>query len=396
MPKFNITDPYTWSNASSKKQMSWKNNTIFDVDTGKNASELKMVGFIGELLGLIQGNTSKEKIAKYGVEKIIELIMDGLVIQRKDASNIVSVISEMINKETAPKLNFDILNTETWDKASIKQLVWQGQPLKMANGDPMTETEAVLFLADLIKFMGRKKELTKDYVIKVITNSLNKILQAEETPNETKASGNFDPRKTTTYQYADYNKPLVIDGISIYEYKRNEADNFIKSPKDEGNFASNVEFSLKHTPDYQLKNGEQTYLNDYIQWEVDRCNTSKKENIFGGYLFTDAMVELSADCTKEQREKIGKIMTDYRKGGMRTSRLKQLLYDEFTGVDNYSFTDVARAVDFLEEQELMASYYLDYNFDTDDEVSEFINASVYLKKYPRLKEYVIENLDIDE
>jgi hypothetical protein len=201
----------------------------------------------------------------------------------------------------------------------------------------------------------------------------------------------FDPRKTTTYQYADYNKQLVIDGIPIYRYERDAADRFIKKPVDEDNFANNIEFMLKYVPDYQLINGYQTYLNDYIQWEADRCNENRTENIFGGYLFTDAMVELSAECTKEQLEKIGKIMIDYRRGGIRTSRLKQMLYDEFTGVDNHFFTAIARAADFKEEQDLMADYYHECEFDTEAEVYEYFNNSRYLEKYPRLKEEVIKD-----
>jgi hypothetical protein len=209
--------------------------------------------------------------------------------------------------------------------------------------------------------------------------------------------GKFNPRITTTYQYADYDKQLVIDGIPIYRYERDAADRFVKNPVDEGNFASFVELRLKNAPDYQTVNGYQTYLNEYIQWEADRCNESRKKNIFGGYLFTDAMVELSRACTEEQKEKIGKIMAEYRKGGMRTSRLKQMLWDEHTGVDSYFFTDIARAADFQEEQDSMAGYYLESEFETETDALEYLNASEYLKKYPRLrekaKEDIIENIN---
>jgi len=198
----------------------------------------------------------------------------------------------------------------------------------------------------------------------------------------------FNPRIIETYQYADYNKQLVIDGILIYRYERDAADRFVKEPVDEHNFADNLEFMLKYVPDYQLKNGYQAYLNDYIQWEADRCNESRKENIFGGYLFTDAMVELCEGCTKGQKEKIGKILVEYRSGGMRTSRLRQMLWDEYTGVDNYFFTDIVRVGDFQEEQALMADYFNELEFDTETETLEYFNASGYLKKYPRLKEYL--------
>jgi hypothetical protein len=210
--------------------------------------------------------------------------------------------------------------------------------------------------------------------------------------NDMATKRKFDPRITTTYQYTDYNKQLVIDGIPIYRYERDAADRFIKKPVDEGNFVSFTEFRLKGAPDYQTVNGYQTYLNDYIQWEADRCNKNRTENIFGGYLFTDAMVELSARCTKEQKEKIGKIMVDYRKGGIRTSRLKQMLWDENTGVDNYLFTAIVRIADFQEEQDLMADYFQESEFETEAEALEYLNASKYLNKYPRLKEQVIQDV----
>jgi len=286
---------------------------------------------------------------------------------------------------------FNILETESWDMASDKQLFWQGKPLKKPNGSPMLENEAVSFLVPLIQFMGKKKQLTKEYVTKIITNTLDKVILNDEISDEPSQHGKFDPRNTTTYQYADYNKQLVIDGVPIYRYERDSSDRFIKKPIDEGNFANNLEFMIKYIPDYQLKNGYQAYLNDCIQWEADRCNENRKENIFGGYLFTDAMLELSAECSKGQKEKIGRIMVDYRKGGIRTSRLKQMLFDEYTGVDNYFFTDIVRAANFQDEQNIMAAYYHEYEFDTETEVYECFNNSQYLKKYPRLKEEVIKD-----
>lgn len=78
-------------------------------------------------------------------------------------------------------------------------------------------------------------------------------------------------------------------------------------------------------------------------------------------MFTDAMIELSSECTDKQREKIGKITRAYRKGEMPTHILKQRLWDERTDVDNYFFTDIVRAADFQEEQDIMAAYMANAN-----------------------------------
>jgi hypothetical protein len=291
---------------------------------------------------------------------------------------------------------FKITDPATWNKATNKPITWNGLMLYDKDKKPITERSLTDLFNTVWAFLEKKNPLSAEQKEKSIRTMLDKMIAAGQTDpkwadNEKKPEpkGKFDPRNTTTYQYADYDKRLIIDGIPIYRYERNKADKFIKAPVDEGNFASNLEFMIKYVPDYQLKNGYQAYLNDCIQWEADRCNENRKENIIGGYLFTDAMVELCEGCSDGQKEKIGKIMVEYRKGGMRTSRLKQLLFDEYTGVDNYFFTDIARAADFKEEQDLMLDYFCGLEFDTEEEKFEYFNSSGYLKKHPRLKAYLI-------
>jgi hypothetical protein len=347
-----------------------------------------MMSYVSDLLTNIETKSSKDEMLKYGLNTIIGLLLDKL----KD-----NVPPETTCEELASMVKgngvFDILDIGTWDKASDKQLVWQGQPLKKGDGSQASEKEMVSLLIPFIKFMGKGKEVTPDYVNKIITGTLNKMLRnGEPSPENASPKGQFDPRKTTTYQYADYNKPLIIDGISIYRYKRDESGKFVKEPVDEGNFASFVEFRLQNSPPaYLIANGYQTYLNEYIQWEADRCNENREEYTFGDYPFTDAMLELSAACTDSQKEKIGKIMCEYRSGGMRTYQLKQKLYAEYTGVDNYFFTDIVRATDFQEEQDFMADYYHECEFENETELYAYFNKSEYLKKYSRLKEHVVQN-----
>jgi hypothetical protein len=206
-------------------------------------------------------------------------------------------------------------------------------------------------------------------------------------PKEPEPKGKFDPRIMTTYQYADYKKPLIIDGIPIYQYERSENRKFIKVPVKEEHFASNVEFVMKNAENtFQVKSGYQVYINNYIQWEVDRCDERRTDHIFGGYLFTDAMMELSSYCTK-QRETIGKIMSEYRSEGFSSNIVKQRLFDENIHVDNYFFTAIARASSFQEEQELMFDYYWEIVYEKvvceeREELYEYLNSSEYLKKYP--------------
>jgi len=291
---------------------------------------------------------------------------------------------------------FKITDPATWDKATNKPISWNGTTLYDRDKNPITERSLADLFNTMWAFLEKKKPLSAEQKEKSIKTLLDRMITTGQTDpnwmdNEKKAEskGKFDPRNTTTYQYADYDKQLIIDGVPIYRYERNAAGKVVKNPIDEGNFASFAKSRLREIPAYQSVNGTQAYLNDYVQWEADRCNEKKKENIFGGYLFTDAMVELCEGCTEEQKEKIGKIMLEYRTGGMPTNRLKQRLWDEHTGVDNYFFTDIARAADFQEEQDLMAGYFQESEFDTEEETLKYYNESRYLKKYPRLKEYLI-------
>jgi hypothetical protein len=390
LTNFDISNINTWAKASSKKEFSWKGTTFSNKESYKsslNYNELEMMSYVSDLLTNIETKSSKDEMLKYGLHTVIGLLLDKL----KD-----NVPPETACEELAKLVKgndaFNILDTRTWDKASDNLLVWQGKPLKKGDGNQVSEKDMVSLLIPLIRFMGKGKELTPDYVNKIITGTLNKMpINGEPPPENTGPKGQFDPRKTTTYQYADYNKPLIIDGISIYRYKRDESGKFGKDPVDEGNFASFVEFRLQNVPAHLIINGYQTYLNEYIQWEADRCNENRREYVFGGYLFTDAMVELSAACTDKQKEKIGKIMCEYRSGGLRTHQLKQRLYYEYTGVDNYFFIDIVRAEDFQKEQDLMADYYNKYEFENETELYEYFNKSKYLEKYPRLKEYVVQN-----
>jgi hypothetical protein len=289
-----------------------------------------------------------------------------------------------------------VTDPSTWENATDKPILWNGAMIYGTDKKPITEQSVKELFKGMWAFLEKKEPMTLDQKIKSINTLLNRMVSNGATDPNCSANeelkGKFNPRIIETYQYADYDKQLIIDGIPIYRYERDSADRFIKKPVDEGNFASFVKLRLKEIPSYQNTNGSQEYLNDYIQWEVNRCNESRTENIFGGYLFTDAMVELSAECTDEQKEKIGKIMVDYRKGGIRTSRLKQMLWDGHTGVDNYFFTDIVRAADFQEEQDLMADYFQESEFESEAEALEYLNASKYLNKYPRLKNHIIQNI----
>jgi hypothetical protein len=103
------------------------------------------------------------------------------------------------------------------------------------------------------------------------------------------------------------------------------------------------------------------------------------------------MMELSAYLSDEKRTKIGRIFTNLLATDPRAYRFQQELFDQHTGVDPLFFSKTALAASFQVEQDLMAEYYHEQEFENEKEVYEYFNSSEYLKKYPRLKEKAIKD-----
>lgn len=126
-----------------------------------------------------------------------------------------------------------------------------------------------------------------------------------------------------------------------------------------------------------------------MQWYYDSCDSSK--NIYGGLKFTDGMLELSSHLSKEERKKIGTVFCELLKTDPRSYRFQQELFYTHIQVDPLFFSKTALAASFQVEQDLMADYYRECEFETEEEVYKYFNASEYLKKYPRLKEGAVKN-----
>jgi hypothetical protein len=169
---FDILYPDTWHKATDK-DFFWKGEPVTNTNTDKPVTEYQMaLHFQKQFESLAKDRsplTMREKR-----DYILQFFDQAVEDAKKN------------DEKPEPTGEFDILDTNTWDNASEKQLVWQGQPLKMANGNPLSEIEAVSFLVPLIQFMGKKKQLEKDYVKKIINNTLNKLLLNDGVPKKTK------------------------------------------------------------------------------------------------------------------------------------------------------------------------------------------------------------------
>ena len=202
-----------------------------------------------------------------------------------------------------------------------------------------------------------------------------------------KTSGKLDPRNPRTYRNAG-RKQLFIDGIPIFRYGSGENWTVARKPVTEEDFVDWIRINVKKQH-FQTPEDRQKYYRDYVQWYYDSNNMSK--NVYGGFKFTDGMLELSSHLSDEKRENIGQIFTELLRSDPRAYRFQQELFDKHTGVDPLFFAKIALAASFQVEQELLADYYHECEFGTEEEVYKYFNNSQYLKKYPCLREKAIKD-----
>ena len=198
----------------------------------------------------------------------------------------------------------------------------------------------------------------------------------------------LDPRNPRTFRNATQNQ-LYIDGKPIYRYGSGDNWTIVRKPVTEVDFVDWIRINVKkqHFP---TPEDRQNYYRDYIQWYYESNNSSV--NVFGRFKFTDGMMELSSHLPIEDKEKIGLIFTDLLQSDPRAYRFQQELFDKHIRVDPLYFSKIALAASFQVEQDLMADYFRESEFETKAEALEYLNASGYLKKYPRLKEKVIQDI----
>jgi hypothetical protein len=364
--KFNILDPETWDNAT-ENALYWKGEPAIDDSTGKPITEKEMASYFKKVFGEYE----KERPTLTNQEKAV-------------------YITDFFNKPiNSSKKVFDIMDRDTWHNASDKQLVWQGVPLFKTDGNPMPETEAASFLDIVIRFIGRNKQLSEKNITAIITKTLNKTIQNGNVGpafNEPKPLVPLDPRNPKTYRYAMGNQ-LVIDGLPIYRFGSVENWTIAKKPVTETDFVNWIKTNIRRQR-FQNPEERQQYYCDYVQWYYGSNDLSV--NVFGRFKFNDGMMELASHLSVEIKEKIGRIFSELLQSDPRAYRFQQELFDKHIEVDPLFFSKIAVAASFQAEQDLMADYYHECEFDTEAEALEYFNASEYLKKYPRLKEKIIK------
>jgi hypothetical protein len=273
-------------------------------------------------------------------------------------------------------------------------------------------------------------ELASDKVAKA-KELLNKPTNPDESNDENLTdepqNETFDPRNPETYRFAT-NKPLVIDGIAIY----NEYDDE-KEPVTEKAFVQEMSMSSKiqkktmawekaielakqdfrkrgidkpgqSTPGYDEQVNEhyqsilndsdfmltdklvKEYVNSYIKQRILECTPKVLVN-HGGYGFSEAQLEVLDGLDAKIIKQIGKILSSNESGSV----LKQKIFNSLA-IDGLWVVELRHHEPRIEEN-IMHDYYIGFDdFDSKQEVYDFFASRPYLKNRPELKQKIIEDI----
>jgi Golgi nucleoside diphosphatase len=187
---------------------------------------------------------------------------------------------------------FDILNIDTWGYASdSKEMIWNGSKLLNKDNKTFTEKDIIELARSIIKFLERNGEMiTQDKKIVTVKNLLNRMenpeyyeqLHKQEQLEKDKAipDGLFNPRDPETYKFAKHNKPLIIDGVHIFNIHY-ENDREVKETETEKGFVDVLSMMLKMHCKNPSEITAQEYIEKYIKQKVAECSPKKITN-YGG------------------------------------------------------------------------------------------------------------------
>ncbi|MDR1902991.1 MAG: hypothetical protein LBQ88_12010 [Treponema sp.] len=130
------------------------------------------------------------------------------------------------------------------------------------------------------------------------------------------------------------------------------------------------------------------------EMEKDMAEKVLLGKTYGGYTFTLAQMETVDGLPEETCEKIGKIITESLAAHKRKYQIKQDLFMSILNWDAEFFVELVRVKSFLEEKDIIFSFYHEHKnwwFKSEQEIHNFYDSSKYLNFHPRLKEEVIKD-----
>jgi len=349
-----------------------------------------------------------------------------------------------VDESLLDSMTFDILKVDTWDYASdSKEMIWNGKNIFNNEGRANTEKDVVELFCAIFNFLERNGDIVPlDKKISAIKTLLNRMENPEEyirkfeheraEHDKNIPDGKFNPRDPKTWEFAKYNKPLVIDGISIFntywengkEVKKDETEKGfvnvlshlskmklqdkaekwdaavkqaweeckrkgIENPNNTPEYVNRIEAIYQSFfENYPERNEEydQEFIEKHIKQKLAECSPKKLVN-YGGYDFSEAQMEVLYGCPVETIEKVGRILTTDKSG----SKLKQELFNSLA-MDGHWVVELRNVSSFPDiEEGIMYDFYQCYeDFETEQEIRDFFNSRPYLEKRPELRQKVIE------
>lgn len=197
---FDICNEKTWDLASGKPFL-WKGNDFFNLDNvNERYSEIDFVNFIGQMLNIIEKETSIEKINNFGRNKIIYLIVDQIAEKKYSTLDICHIITNYLNSGKSDSVIFkqillvqenkdinninifNICDETTWRLASDNQFIWQNIPLfSISSNNIITEKHIVNILLNIFDLLNKLISVNKMEIYgkeKLIVFIIDELLKA--------------------------------------------------------------------------------------------------------------------------------------------------------------------------------------------------------------------------
>lgn len=210
----------------------------------------------------------------------------------------------------------------------------------------------------------------------------------------------FNPYKPETWQYAEENKIVFVDGIPAFR-KMTETND--KS----GEERETIEYIFEPQWKKEIDLANKIDQNDISALEkaaAHRCemvkllnqNDSKPVIIIKDFPFTKAKLDLIPDWSCENLNKIADIMNYCRENKLKEYQVRQQLFDNHIAVDSDFFAELffkesSKDMAKSEIDDLIVDYYHEVCIEMENP-NEALDKSLYLADKPELKQKVLQSI----
>jgi hypothetical protein len=254
--RFDINNQETWQYAT-ENNLIWE-GTPFNISPDKKFTEILFVKIMAlEFYTFLQDLYSRPDLRKLYISTLLENLK-----QNENITDILNQIKNQLENINASRIieneAFEIFDIDTWDHASTRPFFWKDKMLFSADDrKAITEKNLVDLFHSMFKFLERDGDrLTLTQRTQAITHVLDRTAKYQSDPALMKSvieddindekhdpipKNIFDPQNQKTWSFAS-NRPLVIDGVSIFNTYQDATGKEVKENETEKGFV----FILSH------------------------------------------------------------------------------------------------------------------------------------------------------